>query len=423
VTGQKVLAVRELTAYLQRMLADDGRLANVWVKGEMSNLRRPASGHLYFTLKDQHAALRCVMFQGRNRYAGLSLRDGMEVIARGQVAIYPRDGIYQLYVAEIFPAGAGMAELALKELTARLEQEGLFAAERKRPLPLLPRRVGIVTSPSGAALRDIVTVSRRRFPGIDLVLAPAAVQGEAAPSELVMALEALGRWGGVDVIIIGRGGGSAEDLSAFNTEIVVRAIYGCPVPVIAAVGHETDLTLADRVADRRAPTPSAAAELAVPVKAELEQCLDVLAVRARRGVEHRLQVARVHLERLSQSRGMTRLPQEIYYRQQYLDGLEQRLLASWQRQLKEREQALKLLIARLESASPLVILSRGYAVCRRPGGGPSLRSSREVVPGDEVEVILSQGCLQCQVEEVAEKPEEFKVQATFGGKSCRKQKD
>ncbi|MBC7325290.1 MAG: exodeoxyribonuclease VII large subunit [Moorella sp. (in: Bacteria)] len=398
--GQRVLAVGELTAYLQRLLACDSHLANVWVKGEISNLRRPASGHLYFTMKDQTAALRCVMFQSRSRNLNLPLRDGLEVIARGQVAIYPRDGVYQLYVAEIFPAGVGMASLALQELAARLEREGFFAAERKRPLPLLPRRVGLVTSPSGAALRDMVIVSRRRFPGIGLVLAPATVQGESAPFELALALELLGKMGGVDVIIIGRGGGTAEDLSAFNTEIVARAIYACPVPVIAAVGHETDLTLADRVADRRAPTPSAAAELAVPVKKELEERLHILAARARRGVEHRLQMARMRLERLVKSRGMARPQQELYFRQQFLDGLEQRLLASWERQARAREEALKLLAARLEAASPLAILGRGYAVCRRPGSGHPLRCSREVAPGERVEVILSQGSLGCRVEAV-----------------------
>ncbi|NLW07100.1 MAG: exodeoxyribonuclease VII large subunit [Clostridia bacterium] len=408
----KVLAVRELTAYLQRLLANDGRLANLWVRGEVSNLRQPASGHLYFTLKDQTAALRCVFFQGRRRLgSNINLKDGLEIIARGQVAIYPRDGVYQLYVAEVFPAGVGLTSLALQELTARLEREGLFAPERKRALPLLPRRVGIVTSASGAVLRDIITVSQRRFPGIDLVLAPAAVQGEAAPAELVKALELLARQPGVEVIIIGRGGGSAEDLSAFNNEAVVRAIFGCPVPVIAAVGHETDLTLADRVADRRAPTPSAAAEMAVPVKAELEQRLLSLAIRARRAVEHRIKLARAQLERLSQSRGMTRLPQEIYYRQQYLDGLEQRLRQAWQQRLTERQQAFQHLVARLEAASPLVILNRGYAVCRRPGEANPLRCSREVAPGDRVEVVLYRGCLYCRVEECN------------GGKICQQQEN
>ncbi|MDN5326876.1 MAG: exodeoxyribonuclease large subunit [Moorella sp. (in: firmicutes)] len=398
----KVLAVRELTAYLQRLMSNDGRLANVWVKGEISNLRSPASGHLYFSLKDPAATLRCVMFQGRSRGLAMGLRDGLEVIARGQVAIYPRDGVYQLYVAEIFPAGTGLASLALQELTARLEREGLFATDRKRPLPLLPRRVGLVTSPTGAALRDMITISRRRFPGIELVLAPARVQGEAAPRQLALALELLAKRGGVDVIIIGRGGGSAEDLSAFNTEMVARAIYACPVPVIAAVGHETDLTLADRVADRRAPTPSAAAEMAVPVRAELEQRLESLAKRARRGLEHRLELARARLERLTKSSGLDRPRQELYYRQQYLDGVEQRLLASWERRSREREQGLKLLAARLEAASPLAILARGYAVCRRPGGGAPLKSSREVLPGEKVEVILREGLLQCQVEEARE---------------------
>ncbi|MGI9861206.1 exodeoxyribonuclease VII large subunit [Moorella naiadis] len=398
----RVLAVGELTAYLQRLLANDGHLANVWIKGEISNLRCPASGHFYFSLKDRVATLRCVMFQGRSRSFALGLRDGLEVIARGQVSIYPRDGVYQLYVAEIFPAGIGLANLALQELTARLEREGLFAPERKRPLPLLPRRVGLVTSPTGAALRDMITVSRRRFPGIGLLLAPARVQGETAPRQLALALELLGKRGGVDVIIIGRGGGSAEDLSAFNTEIVARAIYACPVPVIAAVGHETDLTLADRVADRRAPTPSAAAEMAVPVKAELERRLEILAGRAWRGLEHRLEIARARLERLARSRGLDRPRQELYYRQQYLDGLEQRLLTTWERRRGEGEQALQLLAARLEAASPLALLARGYAVCRRPGGGPPLKSSREVTPGARVEIILREGSLQCQVEEVDE---------------------
>lgn len=401
----RVLAVGELTAYLQRLLANDGHLANVWVKGEISNLRCPTSGHLYFSLKDRVAALRCVMFQGRTRALALGLRDGLEVIARGQVAIYPRDGVYQLYVAEVFPAGMGLANLALQELTARLEKEGLFAPERKRPLPLLPRRVGLVTSPTGAALQDMITVSRRRFPGIDLLLAPARVQGETAPRQLALALELLGKRGHVDVIIIGRGGGSAEDLSAFNTEIVARAIYACPVPVIAAVGHETDLTLADRVADRRAPTPSAAAEMAVPVKAELERRLDLLAGRARRGLEHRLEMARARLERLSKSRGLDRPRQELYYRQQYLDGLEQRLLTTWERRRIEGEQTLKLLAARLEAASPLALLARGYAVCRRPGGGPPLKSSREVNRGERVEVILKEGLLECLVEEIDEAEE------------------
>ncbi|MDN5361965.1 MAG: exodeoxyribonuclease large subunit [Moorella sp. (in: firmicutes)] len=408
----RVLAVGELTAYLQRLLANDGHLANVWVKGEISNLRCPASGHLYFSLKDRVATLRCVMFQGRSRSLALGLRDGLEVIARGQVAIYPRDGIYQLYVAEIFPAGMGLANLALQELTARLEREGLFAPDRKRPLPLLPRRVGLVTSPTGAALRDMITVSRRRFPGIGLLLAPARVQGETAPRQLALALELLGKRGGVDVIIIGRGGGSAEDLSAFNTEIVARAIYACPVPVIAAVGHETDLTLADRVADRRAPTPSAAAEMAVPVKAELERRLGILAGRARRGLEHRLEMAWARLERLSKSRGLDRPRQELYYRQQYLDGLEQRLLTTWERRRSEGEQALKLLAARLEAASPLALLARGYAVCRRPGGGQPLKSSREVTPGERVEVILREGSLQCQVEDIDEAEERYARRGT-----------
>ncbi|MDK2820072.1 MAG: exodeoxyribonuclease large subunit [Clostridia bacterium] len=398
--GQKVVAVRELTAYLQYLLSNDGRLANVWVKGEISDLRCPSSGHLYFTLKDKTATLRCVMFQNRSRQLLLNIRDGLEVIARGYVAVYPRGGVYQLYVEEILSAGVGINSLALKELADRLEKEGLFAEDRKRPLPLLPRRVGVITSPHGAALRDIVTVSRRRFPGISLLLAPSSVQGDTAPEELAIALEILNQQEDVDVIIIGRGGGSAEDLSAFNTEVVARAVYASRVPVVTAVGHETDVTLADRVADRRAPTPSAAAEIVVPVREELEKRLALLSSRAKQATEHRLQIAKERLERLVNSRGMTRPQQELYYRQQYLDGLEHRLLVSFKNRVDKLDKTLAFLTARLETVSPLAVLNRGYAVCRRPQGGPPLQFSNEVLPGEKVEVLLRQGCLKCLVEDI-----------------------
>jgi len=395
----KVMAVGELTAYLQNLLNRDPHLSNVWVKGEISNLRCPSSGHLYFTLKDRYAALRCVMFNSRQRLLKFALKDGLEIVARGQVAIYPRDGVYQLYVEEVFPVGTGMATLLLQELEAKLEREGLFDPRRKRPLPFLPRRIGVVTSLSGAAIRDIITVSRRRFPGIDLVIAPARVQGDKAPLELARALQALARYGKVDVIIIGRGGGSAEDLSAFNTEMVARAIFSCPVPVIAAVGHETDLTLADLVADHRAPTPSAAAAMAVPAKADLEERLGMLHRRARKGLLHRLELARNRLERLVKSRGLARPLQELRARQQYLDALEQSLSYRCRAFLQAKLRILENLTVRLEGASPLKILSRGYAVCRRPGGSP-IKSSGEVGPGERVEVILHRGSLHCLVERV-----------------------
>lgn len=399
---QRILSVGELTFYIKGLLDRDSFLANVWVKGEISNLKWHSSGHLYFSLKDKAAALRCVMFQGRCR--GLTFRpaNGNQVIARGYISVYERDGLYQLYVQDLFPAGMGLWEIALQELKKRLEKEGLFDKSRKRPLPKLPRRIGVVTSLNGAAWRDIVTVIRRRYPGMGIVLAPAAVQGETAVQEIVMALENLNRWGQVDVIIVGRGGGSAEDLSAFNTEEVARAIYASRIPVIAAVGHETDYTIADLVADRRAPTPSAAAEMAVPVRAELEREIQGLQGRLQRSIWQRVYLLRAKVERLARSRGLARPQHEIYWRQQYVDGLEQRLAAAWKERWQEKIKDLELLITRLEAASPLTILRRGYAVCRQPGGGPVIRSSQEVKAGDKVEVILQAGALHCLVEELEE---------------------
>ncbi|MCG0277625.1 MAG: exodeoxyribonuclease VII large subunit [Thermanaeromonas sp.] len=397
---QRVLSVSEINLYIKELLDKDARLSNVWVTGEISNLKWHSSGHLYFSLKDRAAALRCVMFQGRCRNLRLRPENGKQVIARGYISVYERDGLYQLYVLDLYPAGMGLLEAALQELKKRLEKEGLFDPTRKRPLPKLPQRIGLVTSLNGAAWRDVVTVVRRRYPGMGIVLAPAAVQGETAVEEIVAAIENLNRWGKVDVIIVGRGGGSAEELAAFNTEEVARAIYASRIPVITAVGHETDYTIADLVADRRAPTPSAAAEMAVPVRDELEREVLKLKERLDRSVLYRLQLMKEKLERLVRSRGLARPEQEIYSRQQYLDTLEQRLEAAWSLLWQERLTKLELLTARLEAASPLTILRRGYAVCRNLPDGRIIQASSEVKPGDRVEVILRIGALQCLVEEV-----------------------
>ncbi|KUK12758.1 MAG: Exodeoxyribonuclease 7 large subunit [Moorella sp. 60_41] len=402
ISRQRVLSVSELTSHIKGLLDGDGFLANVWVKGEISNLKWHSSGHLYFSLKDKASTLRCVMFQSRCRTLRFRPENGTQAIARGYISVYERDGLYQLYVQELLPAGMGLLEMALQELKKRLEREGLFDERRKRPLPRLPRRVGVVTSLNGAAWRDIVTVIRRRYPGMGIVLAPASVQGETAAEEIVDALEKLNRWGGVDVIIVGRGGGSAEDLSAFNTEAVARAIYGSRIPVIAAVGHETDYTIADLVADRRAPTPSAAAEMAVPVRTDLEREILNLYGRLQRSMFGRITYLKEKVEHLARSRGLARPQHEIYWRQQYVDGLEQRLAKAWQENWQAKVQHLELLITRLEAASPLTILARGYAVCRRAPDGPVIRSGREVQAGEKVEVVLYRGALRCIVEGVEE---------------------
>ncbi|MDN5346913.1 MAG: exodeoxyribonuclease large subunit [Clostridia bacterium] len=395
--GRRVLAVSELTAYLKNLIEKDGRLTNVWVKGEVVNFKLHSSGHLYFSLRDRTATLRCVYFNGRERARELRLADGLEVIARGYVSVYPRDGLYQLYAQEIFLAGAGAWQLALAELKKKLEKEGLLDPSRKRPLPFLPRQVGLITSPDGAALRDMVTIIRRRCPTVDLILAPVTVQGDSAPLEIVRALAALNRCGGVDVIILGRGGGSSEDLAAFNTEMVARAIYASRIPVVTAVGHATDMTLADLVADRWAPTPSAAAEMVVPVKADLEKNLEILGLRLNQAVNRKLASLHERLHLLSQSRGLARPRQEIYYRQQHLDGLERRLLVAGSNFYRQKENALASLAARLEAASPVRILSRGYAVCRKLNG-EVISDFRQVDLGEAVEVVLKKGLLQCRVE-------------------------
>ena len=295
----RIYQVREVNRYLKGKLEGDDFLQNLGVQGEISNFKHHSSGHMYFTLKDEESTLRCVMFRSQNRRLNFAPRDGLQVIALGSIGVYIRDGVYQFYVEAMEPAGLGSLHLAFEELKRKLAGEGLFSPERKRSLPLLPRRVGVITSPTGAAIRDIITVSRRRFANVDLIVAPVLVQGDRAAPQMVAALEALARVPGIDVIIIGRGGGSWEELWPFNDEGLARAIAACPVPVISAVGHETDFTIVDFVADVRAATPSAAAELAVPDKEELRLRLQNLAARSQQGIRTILEQRRQALSTLA----------------------------------------------------------------------------------------------------------------------------
>lgn len=295
----KIWTVAELTREIGQTLTDNPDFMNCWVSGEISNYKnhRP-SGHWYFTLKDQYSSLKGVMFKSRAERVRFVPQDGMKVLVRGSIRIYERDGNIQLYAEEMQPSGVGALYLAYEQLKERLGQEGLFAPERKKPIPRYPRRVGIVTSPTGAAIKDILKVMHRRNPQVSWVLAPAAVQGELAPKEVARAIGWLNRYSQVDVIIVGRGGGSLEELWAFNTEEVARAIAASGIPVISAVGHETDVTIADMVADLRAPTPSAAAELAVPVWLELKADLEQLEQRLRNTMNLQIQRKRQRLEGL-----------------------------------------------------------------------------------------------------------------------------
>jgi len=404
-TIRSVLSVRELTLYLKRMIDRDQSLANVWVGGEISNFKWHTSGHIYFTLKDETTQLKCVMFRSAAQRMRFKPESGMQVLINGNISIFERDGTYQLYCEQMEPAGVGALHLQFEQLKQRLQEEGLFSEALKRPLPLLPMRVGLVTAPSGAALRDMVTVSSRRFPGINLVIAPALVQGAEAPASLVRALQSLARLPDIDVIIIGRGGGSLEDLWAFNDESLARAIRACPVPVVSAVGHETDYTIADFAADLRAPTPSAAAEMVVPSRLALLNTVEMLRLRMvtlmRRIVERKRDQVKLLATRPVLLRPQGRLLQD----RQRLDDLTRRLGFSAGRYTEVRRQRLGILAARLHALSPLAVLGRGYAIART-AKGQVIKSAASMAVGDQVSIMVNKGELHCRVEMIEPLEEE-----------------
>lgn len=393
----KIWTIAELTAEISRTLSDNDELSSCWVSGEISNYKnhRP-SGHWYFTLKDQTSSMKAVMFRGRAERVRFTPQDGMKVLVRGSVKVYERDGNIQLYVDEMQPSGVGALYLAFEQLKQRLSAEGLFDEERKKSIPRIPRRVGIVTSPTGAAIRDILKVMQRRYPNLSWVLAPAAVQGEQAPREVAQAIARLNKYGDIDVLIVGRGGGSLEELWAFNTEEVARAIAGSRIPVISAVGHETDITIADMVADLRAPTPSAAAELAVPVFHELRLGIESLHSRLQVGFESQIDRKRQKIAGLAASGPLSNPFWRIEQNRQRLDLLSTGLEQGMTRFVSDKNGILKLLATKLDLLSPLAILGRGYSLTYSQEGN-ILRSSTEAKVGEEVKVRLNEGSLTCKV--------------------------
>lgn len=393
----KIWTVAELTREIGQTLTENPDFVNCWVSGEISNYKnhRP-SGHWYFTLKDEVSSIKGVMFRSRAERVRFAPQDGMKVLVRGNIRIYERDGNIQLYADEMQPSGVGALYLAFEQLKERLSQEGLFAPERKKPIPQYPRRVGIVTSPTGAAIKDILKVMHRRNPQISWVLAPAAVQGELAPREVAQAIARLNRHSQVDVIIVGRGGGSLEELWAFNTEEVARAIAASGIPVISAVGHETDITIADMVADLRAPTPSAAAELAVPVRQELKLDLQQLEARLRKSLSLQIQHKRQRLDSLKGIGPLSNPFWRIDQNRQRLDSLSERLEQGITRFVSDKNGILNLLAAKLDLLSPLAILGRGYSLTYGPKGNV-LRHSEDINVGQQVQVRLQQGLLTCAV--------------------------
>ncbi|WP_227766011.1 exodeoxyribonuclease VII large subunit [Zhaonella formicivorans] len=392
----RCLTVSELSSYLKDILEKDKLLSNLWVKGEISNLKAASSRHIYFTLKDEHACVKSVIFRSVAEKMLFRLANGMKVMVRGYLSVYHKDGQYQLYVQEVHNVGLGDLHLAFEQLKAKLEEEGLFAVNLKQAIPVLPGKIGIVTSLTGAVIHDIITITRRRFPGLALVIAPAAVQGAEAPKEIAAAIERLNKYTDVDVIIVARGGGSLEELWAFNTEIVAKAIFASKIPVISAVGHETDFTIADLVADRRAPTPSAAAEIAVPDLRELQAKLKKLRAELEKGVSKLLNEYHLKLAYLSKTRVLTDPWAILSQYRQLVDYAERNLFFAVQNLKKEKKAEIAQIAGKLDALSPLAILQRGYAVCRKPGG-QLITDVGQVAQGEQVEVILQNGSLQCMV--------------------------
>jgi len=397
-----VWGVSDLNRHIRILLEADPDLQDLWVQGEVSNFSRPRSGHWYFTLKDAGAALRCVMWRNAARRQPYIPQDGEAVEVHGGVSVYESGGVYQLYADEIRPAGRGGLYEQFLRLKARLEAEGLFDPQRKRPVPRWPQRVGIVTSATGAALRDMLHTLKRRYPLVEVLLAPAAVQGEAAPAGIVRALERLqGLQPPPDVILVARGGGSIEDLWAFNDERVVRAVAACRVPVISGVGHETDFTLTDFAADLRAPTPTAAAELAVPDQRELRAALDELRRRL-----YALTRAQAALRRGALQQIAARLEQAsplrfIRTQQQRVDELSERLTLLTRHRLALERAAVENAALRLRTLDPQNVLRRGYALVT-DSRGALVRSAGQPRPGERLHIRLHDGSFPVRVEPPAE---------------------
>ena len=444
---RRIYSVSELTAGIRALI--ETTFGDVWIEGEVSNCKVWNTGHMYFTLKDGGAQIKAVMFRTAVRYLRFKPEDGLHVIARGRLGVYEPKGEYQIVCEHMEPHGLGALQLAFEQLKKRLQAEGLFAPARKRALPALPRRIGIVTSLDGAALRDILKVLRRRAPNASVLIRPARVQGEDAAADVATAIRMLGRVPGVDVIIVGRGGGSIEDLWAFNEERVARAIAACPVPVVSAVGHEVDFTIADFVADLRAPTPSAAAEMVVAAKDEFCHRIDRLTGRLRAAVRSDLQRRRAAVHVLGSRRGLAGFTARVGMRGRHaaelthqlrdavgrlIDGrardyrglrqrLEQRDLARRLAAIRGRLTAaegrlsgaahktrhradarFRALAGRLENLSPLAVLGRGYAVCWNEDKTAIVRSAAAMSPGDRVQITLASGEIGCRVETAAEDP-------------------
>lgn len=384
-----VHSVSSLNAYIKGLFARETVLQHILVRGEVSNFKRYMSGHCYFTLKDAKSALKCVMFRSYASRLRFQPENGMQIVVEGRIAVYERDGVYQLYAENLQPEGAGSLAIAFEQLKQKLSAEGLFDAAHKKPLPKFPKKIGIVTSLSGAVLRDIYHVSKRRWPSVELVLYPVTVQGGESAAEIAAGIRFFNEKYPVDVLIVGRGGGSMEDLWSFNEEVVVRAIYNSVIPVISAVGHETDFTLADFAADRRAATPSQAAEFAVPDRQELRRYVESLRARLGTLARREVQTRRLRVEGLLQSTALSKPQLLLAGRKQRLDRAQARLLELCQKSLVTKKQALTTAMEKLEILSPVHVLRRGYSIVEKQGR--PITSVRQVTAGDALTLVMKDG--------------------------------
>lgn len=439
---QHVLSVKDLNRYIRMKMEGDNRLSDVWIRGEISNFTHHSSGHMYFTLKDEGSRIRAIMFATHNQRLPFIPKEGARVIARGNVSVYERDGQYQFYAVSMQPDGIGSLYLAYEQLKKKLEEEGLFATERKRPLPHFPQTVGVITSPTGAAVRDIMITIKRRFPQVNVILYPVLVQGKGAAPSIVKAIRSMNEMAEADVLIVGRGGGSLEELWAFNEEIVARAIYQSEIPVISAVGHETDFTIADFSADVRAATPTAAAEIAVPSAIEVKSRLLQRERQLKQGLEHKLrrsserlqslqrspvlvyprrymlqhaerldmlkmrlqgavksQLSRNHQKQISLKHGLMRLSPHVQVQMasRRHESAHRQLTGAMQTLMREKLQHLQSEIRHLDALSPLKVMSRGYSLVYDEQESRLIKTLSDVQPGDLVNVLVSDGRLQCQV--------------------------
>ena len=405
---RRVYEVSEVNLYIKNVLESVPELGEILIRGELSNYKIYPSGHHYFTLKDSQGALRCVMFKGAAMKLRFRPENGMKVVAAGRISVFPRDGAYQLYCTGLSADGIGDLYVAFEQLKEKLGREGLFDPAHKKPLPVCPQRIAIVTSSAGAAVHDMIRILRQRYPIAKVLLLPVRVQGVEAPPEIAGAIRYANRWQLADVIITGRGGGSIEDLWAFNDERVARAIYNSEIPVISAVGHEPDVTISDFVADRRASTPSNAAEIAVPDRKELLHSLQGTGNRILQAELNLLERESRRLTGLADKRALKDPSAFLQDRKLYLDFIQQKLGSAARSQLEDDNRRFAQLAAKLDAMSPLKVLGRGYALAQSRDGA-LLKSAREVQVGDRITVRLGEGTLGCTVNDKGDEDESIDI--------------